>query len=299
MLSSTFKCLNMRLIFVFIFISPYTVNAVDNNFSDNKKFDTKINISSQKTQYYIYERILIDFEIINGETTGPRIDNKEEQGWVVKFDGKIILRQFFFSDCLEYKSMKPGELIRGKIDITSVYDLPDSLISGSSNLPCWPIGNYTIQRIWKESGFQPIESNIISIKVIDPPEKEKGALHIFQIANSYEKKKDDLNAIQRYWELVENYPSSIYSELALKRIIILNYFNDDKKCQDVLLSAGKKFLELHPESNDTELVIRSINRYFRKFKNDEKKKEVYEDLINTTKSEKLKKRLEEIVNKID
>jgi tetratricopeptide (TPR) repeat protein len=169
---------------------------------------------------------------------------------------------------------------------------PDSIVT-SSKIDYWSPGNYKIKRIIKN-----YPSNILEISINEPAGDEKEALKMYKTAIDL-KKVDRDSAVKKFWELIEQYPKSVYFNSALNKIR-LNYYHANKlESIKKGMETGKKILEKFPDIRRRGNVLYLIRRYYKKINDLEGAKEYFKKLYHTTKSAKLKKSAKLIIKQIE
>lgn len=236
---------------------------ITTNLFGSNKFNSTIFIKSDKEQYYIYEPIFIEFELINNDLIGPKIDpslSLMEHFLVVNEKDERFSCNIHFEFTEDSFQPIKEKSIKENIMLNYHYGLDFPVSLGNHYLP---IGRYTISFKWKESFHDPINSNIITIDIIEPPIKYKQEKELFAKAVNLGELNHNSNKQNEFFtlmdELISKYPQGIYREycLYMKTTACLIY------SENLLAkNAGELFINDYPQSLYPHLAVNAIAKYY-------------------------------------
>jgi len=232
-------------------------------YAHSAKFNSTITIKSDKEQYYIYEPIFIEFELINNDLIGPSIHpslSLMENFLVVNEKDERFSCNISFE--FAENSIQPlkEKSLKKNIMLNYHYGLEFPVSLGNHYLP---IGRYTISFKWKESLYDPINSNIITIDIIEPPVKYKQELELFEkavnlgeLAHNITKQNEFITLMD---ELISKYPQGIYREYSLYMKTTACLFYSKTL---IAKNAGELFINDYPQSLYPHLAVQAIADYY-------------------------------------
>ena len=103
-------------------------------------------------------------------------------------------------------------------------------------------GDYTVVFVWEEPGYEPIRSDAVNIRVMDPKGREGHALRLLNEGDTHYRlgriRKSDAN----YERLVQRYPESVYAAPALEVIFRNHQDGMDRVHQSRRLDSAIKLI---------------------------------------------------------
>lgn len=263
----------------------------------NNSFDTKFTISSDKNNYFCYEDIYINYYILNNDENGPKIDGIDY--FIINNKEGKSFKLMFHVNKINIPSMKPGEVITGKRNISVIYENPDSImmkskISGYDFIP----GQYSIQGIWKEDN-RFLYSNSIVINIIYPIADEANALYMFINGLMSQYHNDNENEYNTFMELSNKFPKSVYALAALSNASIVYYFNDSLEKSKNIIKPCKKMLEDYSNDEYYKIAISRLLHYYHKKGDTLEPINYLMQLKNKTNKNNLKEEIDKAIKRIE
>jgi hypothetical protein len=206
----------------------------------------EIRIWSDKREYLIREPILIHYEVKNSGDS-PIILSFDEFGeyFKIKDEKNSSYANMFLVQYVLTDTLKPNEFYRGRANISDRYRIIDA-------------GEYTIFMETPEGDVLPVtKSNIIKIKVKNPIGEEKKVLDMFleaerlEWARDKDGKKDFTKrelGFQKYLELVDKYPKSVYAPLSLASARGVYRYSTNLEERKKIIPLCIRLLENYPNS---------------------------------------------------
>ncbi len=206
----------------------------------------EIRIWTDKEDYIVREPILVYYEVKN------------------KGSNPIILSFGLFGEYFEIKDKKGrsyGNMYLGEYALTDTLRSNESYKSRTNLSDRYRVtsaGEYTIFMQTPEEGILPVtRSNVIRVKVKNPSGDEEKALDMLREADKLrwardnEGKKDLAKralAFQRYQELADKYPNSIYAPLSLNSAMGIYKFSPDFEKMRKIIPLCKRLIKNYPNS---------------------------------------------------
>ncbi|MCJ7811946.1 hypothetical protein MUP95_01330 [bacterium] len=150
---------------------------------------------------------------------------------------------------------------------------------------------------WQESNAKPILSNEIEITIIDPSGDEAKALTLIEKATYNMNIHEPVDTFSD--SLIEIFPQSVYVGLALDIKLLSHYFINEPTHIIQGMKAAKKILEYFPDSILRSTSLESIQKYYKLIDDFTGYKEYINAIRDKTKSEKLKKNTQIILDEIN
>ena len=204
-----------------------------------------INISTAKEEYLILEPIILDFSINNYNSEIIMIN-------IADIVTSLVITNSTGSKYrgghLEgtYQELKFGKELKVSIKLLPHYGIYDS----GNGLRYFPEDKYTI------NFDREVQSNKLELIINNSSGQEKQAFEMLSSSSQLQKAKYYELAYYGYTELISKYPQSIYSPIALKRqLFILRWINSD---DEEKMRVCRKILDDYPSSTGTSLAIREI-----------------------------------------
>ncbi len=283
--TSRYKTLLLLTLFLIFIITPYLAART-----------IEIKIYSYKTEYLVREPILIHFEVKNKNGNpiilsfglfGEYFKIKDEKG---QSYANLFLGEYALTDTL-----KPNESYESRANISDRYRIVDA-------------GVYTIVMETPAGDILPeTKSNIIEIKVKNPTGDEKKALSMLleadklKFARDEEGKKDLAKrelGFQKYQDLVDKYPNSIYASLSLNSATGIYKFSTKLEERRKIIPVCRKLIENYPNSLYFNSAFMSLVDVYEILKDKEGAIKIMNELIekhpDTKISEEAGKRLKRI-----
>jgi len=263
----------------------------------------EMQIWSDKPDYLAHEPIVVNYKVKN---TGDKVTrlNLTEIGFCLNVkdqDGKNYPPRLSLSYGFAFPdSLKPNEEYEGGINISGAYG-----VVSEGEYTCFLQNPEDQQR----NSLNPshAKSNTIIIKVKEPTGDEKKALDILleadklKYARDAEGKKDLTKkepAFQKYLELVDKYPKSVYAALALVSVQGIYKFSNNLEETKKIIPVCKRLIEEYPNSIFFMSAFTSLVGVYEILKDKTGAIEAMNELIekhpNTKISEEAERRLKQI-----
>ena len=260
-------------------------------------YNTSIELSVNKELFYLLEPVWVKCILVNSDENGPKIEVPDlYEGLIVVLNDSIVYQSISSTTFVEKKSLKQGDFIERNIELLSNYGAFDSIQQYSGLCP----GNYTVQFIWEENGYEPIVSNKIAFEIIEPSGMEREAFDIYKQARiAYEKNKIE-ECCNLYENLLDNFSTSIFVLPSLKTLSIIYYnrFQQTEKHKKAV-KYSKKILENYGDSSEIGYANYIVRKYYRKNNDKDGIRMYYKKLKYESKSRKMKGVAGEILKKIE
>ena len=202
-----------------------------------RRFDTKVELRTEKTSVITRQPIWVNIRIQNGTRPGPKIDGRAlEKHFIIREKNGLILNPASEGSESGIYPMEPGSLLEARINIiTPYYRL-------GKRDPYLVPGDYTVVFVWEEPGYEPIRSDAVNIRVMDPKGREGHALRLLNEGDTDYRlgriHKSDAN----YERLVQRYPESVYAAPALELIFRNHQDGMDRVHQSRRLDSAIKLI---------------------------------------------------------
>jgi hypothetical protein len=284
---------NLLFSIILYFYTAFFINSVaDNNIL--RTFDTDIEIRTEKSRFITQETIVVYIKIINRDEDGPNISQKIHERLIIEDSKGVRYKNTIMSNIIGFQSMEKGEY-ETYLEINYQYGIHNRADGSVSTY--LPNDKYTIKCIWKEHRHEPIVSNTINIVISEPKGKELKVLRLFREANKYRKQKKWTIASNKYDEIYEKYPNSVYTPNALyNHCFIYKYILKNK---NKLVYLKKQILEKYPDCYFNYYAIDYMIRYYKREDKPEEGKKYFKKLAQETKSKKLIEFINEEINRFD
>ena len=294
-----------------LFLLFYTISvlgATSHCFSQSMvQYDTQIILSSDKTEYQQSEYIFIEYNVINHQTDGPYLSkNVFENTLLVKGSNGDIFEPRRHVALEDQERMIAEKSFSGKINLLRWYQM-----STDNSFPesLFPPGNYIVQYVYANEENVVLKSNVFEFSIIKPNTSDLDAFNLYKRAMNQFQMIDISNNLTRnieltdidslFGELIVKYPSTCYAEQGLYNRTIFSIFYSDSVNIIKIVNHSKSFLEKHP---DSPLIgkMNNIVRGYYKNKNDKvSARKYYSKLNKETKSRKMKRITDKIIDDID
>ena len=256
----------------------------------------EIRIWTNKKDYIVREPILVYYEVKNKDSNliilsfglfGEYFEIKDKKG---RSYGNMYLGEYALTDTL-----RSNESYKSRTNLSDRYRVTNA-------------GEYTIFMQTPEEGILPVaRSNVIKVKIQEPTGNEKKALDMLveadrlRWARDSEGKKDLIKkelGFQKYQELVDKYPNSIYAPLSLNSAIGIYKFSPDFEEMKKVIPLCKRLIENYLNSIYFSSAFMSLTDVYEVLKDKSGAVATMNELIerypNTKISEEAKKRLGQI-----
>lgn len=261
--------------------------------SAQKRYDTKVVISTKKSVYYWNESIVLKFRIENRDSIGPDIFYLAE--WIKIRNSKGLRMSSFLHVDGIHKRMSPGEIRKFEVELLNNYG-NRYLDMQYPNL-YWPTGTYTIQVIHPNRGYFPLKSNILEIKIILPENEEVFELLLYREAMKIYK-EDREEYVAKLNRLVDDYPNSVYAPQTLRRLELNFYFNQSSEDQRKSYHFSRTLIKDYPDSYQARLAILHITHNFNDIITVEDKIKHLMQCYNESSDSLTKARIEELLKEL-
>jgi hypothetical protein len=203
----------------------------------------QIKIWSEKQQFLVREPIFINYQIKNTSDSVITLAFEEiiQNFCVEGLNGErhgFVVVDFFYSDTLK-PNQSHYDPEKSYVDVVGLYGVDDDSI-----FYYFPEGDYSLYvKMPEDFPFWGVKSNVLKIEVKAPEGEEREAMQIYIEARKAH--KDGELALNRYLELVNTYPRSVYAASSLRAA--LNYASTIEDRGQITL-ACKKLIEDYPDS---------------------------------------------------
>lgn len=291
-----------------------------NSFASYKAFGSEQNLQAEinlnKSVYLLREPIFLTTSVRNTGKEGVPMIPRDINGLLLKNSkGEVIPPHTYVSGCrfiaIEVKSDGTEEVhtevnvaepetvsFKYTFDILRYYGITEDK---RRDPPYLPPDEYTVQNVhylykWKdkEKGErEELRSNVVKFKVIEPTGFEKEACELLREGYILRKNKQAEEAMNRYNEIIEKYPNSIYASSALYRVASIYNINliDKRKS----LQEYEKLIDRHVNSEHAVKAIGHVAIILYNLGEHEKIKEVVTEIAGKHKDNK---KIVEEVNRI-
>ncbi|MCJ7577627.1 MAG: tetratricopeptide repeat protein [candidate division Zixibacteria bacterium] len=210
----------------------------------------QVRIWVEKDQFFVYEPILVYYEIKNESDSILYLSSYNEltEHFVITDTQGKRYNSHLRGTSMGVDHLKPGETRHGSVDICGLYGIV-SIGEYSCYLDIAPPAQFYHPQ------YERTKSNTIKIKVIEPDGDEKKALNLYSEADKLswarskgggpDPTKKELGFL-KYQELVDKYPNSVYAPIALRSAIFVYVYSPEfrKKVFPVCL----RLIEDYPNS---------------------------------------------------
>jgi hypothetical protein len=271
---------------------------INNNMNNDRtlaKYDTQIEINTEKDIYCVLEDIFIHVKIINNNEEGPSISGMINQ--------KLIVKN---SKGYRYKPMISGSYSYTPPMGKGIEEYNVALLAYYGKIGPGPIGlyrylpsdTYTIYCIWENNGYEPIISNIINIEIKEPVGDNLKAFNIYVEAKKFLKMEEYSKSEKKFEEIYKKYPQGIYTIKALhKKLFIYKFCKRDPR---KYFQTSKLIIEKYPDSYHAKYALYNVVHGYQIYIKDiESGKKYLKNLYQNTQSVKLKKLISEKMIEID
>ena len=257
----------------------------------------EIRIWTNKEDYIVREPILVYYEVKNKGSNliilsfglfGEYFEIKDKKG---RSYGNMYLGEYALTDTLRSK-----ESYKSRTNVSDRYRVTNA-------------GEYTIFMQTPEEGILPVvRSNVIKVKIQEPTGNEKKALDILveadrlRWARDSEGKKDLIKkelGFQKYQELVDKYPNSIYAPLALNSALGIYKFSPDFDEMQKIIPLCKRLIENYPNSIYFSSAFMSLIDVYEVLKDRAGATEAMNELIQKHPNSKISQEAEKRLKKIE
>ena len=289
------KKMKVQILILFIYISLFHI-AFSN---DTKRFDTRIEINTDKLEYYVYEPIVLSYHLSNNCEFGPSIGPSDiEENLTIQNEFGHIFPSTSRSYYQDKYRLQLGEQYNCCFNLLENYGPENGNFSFSCR--CLLPGEYSVQFIWKEDGYAELKSNEIGIVITNPPVSDEGALQLFHKGMAKLDEHEVDTSICLFDSLINNYPESMYVPMAMKEYMLLNFATKVRKSdhQKAMLMA-KRMLEKHGNHYYIGVANFVIRKYYKKCRDKQSIKKYYKELRNRTNKKKLKGIIDVILTQLE
>lgn len=255
----------------------------------------KIEIRSDKGEFLTHEPIIVHYTVKNvGDSMAYLNFHMIEEDFVIEDEKGQRYRSHIRGTYGGGQLFAPGEIFTKGFDIGGRYGIHE-------------VGEYTCY-IHSYPFFSPnatfLNSNTIKLKVVEPKGEEKKALNLYLDAGKArgsegeccisDSAKKDI-AFQKYLDLVDKYPNSIYAPKALRAAYLMYLYSRNPIERRRVVPVCTKLIEDYPDSYYFMWAFTSLVGYFESLKDKEGAKKAMQYLIdkhpNTNISQEAKRRL--------
>ena len=217
----------------------------------NQPMDVKVKISLDKTNYYVLEPIWLHMKIINNTKEAIEVD------WIMLRSSLRILSdkekevpQYFHISTLPPRApgIEPGD------SMSTVFNIVDYYGTEGYGLISWRLIHPGYYKIYSRLPQLSIMSNEIAINVFEPKDGESKALSLLlegmklsEILGS-ERKTAKAKAYDKFEELVQNYPHSIYAPKALIKAAGCYLYDQSEKGKARRKYKYRELIDKYPKS---------------------------------------------------
>lgn len=253
--------LSRNLLFCILFVIIGLLSAV-NGSAEEQKYDLQITL--EKQNYLLYEKIWLDATLTNMSTDSIRtdgivapnhlgftIDLKDDSGKSVDYTGATWSMISGPGRIL----LMPGEHEYECFDMLEIFGrrlTPSGYTILGMFFPHIPVGSYTLQ-----AHFEDVSSNELSFNIVEASGVEKEAFDIVLEAFQLWQREDTDPAGQKFQEIYNQYPNSVFAQTSL---FLSRIYSENRSFEGRVdrMSLRKEMLQKFPNSGDTRGWIRGI-----------------------------------------
>lgn len=279
------------------FFIVFTLLFINTVFAQKKQYNTSITLSTDKTEYILYENIFLNIKIENFDNPGPKIVSFSDITEYCK-----VIRLEDNTTCKPTSSvsrtfdtvpgMTKGQICDGRVDMLDNFG---TLVNPNVFYLCLPVGSYKVSCEYRDPtmyDYEPIKSNDLIFYIREGVGEEKEVKKLFEkcLLNIQENNFTALNVNTQL--LAKNYYNSmIFGEVW--RVCMMFYIikgnNVDKE------NAIQKLIDTyhnHQNSENLSITLKLLMIYSDVTGNKEKCLKSLDQLVLMTSDVKLREKCE-------